>query len=59
MSDKEFMQTVHSHLSGNLHKARRGGHQPLINHYSAVHNGFKKLVSVDGICDATWEAAAF
>lgn len=59
MSDKAFMQTVHSHLSGNLHKARRGGYQPLINHYSAVYNGFKKLVSDDGISDVTWEAAAF
>lgn len=59
MSDKAFMQTIHSHLSGNLHKARRGGYQPLINHYSAVHNGFKRLVADDGISDVTWEAAAF
>lgn len=59
MSDKEFMQSVHTHLSGNLHKARRGGYQPLVNHYSAVLTMFKKLVADDGINDATWEASAF
>ena len=59
MSDKSLMQAVQSQLSGNLHKARRGGCQPLINHYSAVYTGFKKLVNGDGVTDETWEAAAF
>lgn len=59
MSDKDLMQAVHRHLSGNLHLARRGGCQPLINHYTAVYTGFKKLVADDSITDPTWEAAAF
>lgn len=59
MSDKDLMLTIKNQLLSNLHKTRRGGCQPLINHYTAVHSVFKKLVADDDISDQTWEAAAF
>lgn len=59
MNERNLMLDIQKKLSANIHYTRRGGYQPLINHYTAVHSGFKRITADDGLCSPLWEAAAF